>query len=150
MAGQMDLFKGKRQRGVKAPPPHEFLVHVSIADTLDRWLSPGWLWWHTPSGGERPKRTNPKTGKLYSPEAARLKRMGAKDGISDFILIGPPWASVYGYELKRQGKRPTEEQLDWGARIIAAGGYWAWGDSYDDAIQTFKTWGALPKTIHPQ
>ena len=150
IAKQMDLFKGKRQRGVKAPAPLEFPVHVAIADTLDRWIRPGWLWWHHPAGGERPKRVDPRTGKPYSPEASRLKRMGAKDGISDFILIGPPSGFVYAYELKRKGKRPTYEQEDFGAKIIAAGGQWAWGDTYDHAIATFQDWGALPKTIHPQ
>jgi hypothetical protein len=146
---QLSLLKGNRQRGVKAPAPLEFHVHVTIADTLDRWIQPNWLWWHHPGGEERPSKTD-ANGNRYSPAAGRLKRMGTKSGISDFILIAPPQAMVCAYELKRKGKRPTEEQMDFGARIIAAGGRWAWGDDYHHAIQTFQDWGALPKGIKVQ
>jgi hypothetical protein len=149
IAKQLSLWGSKRQRGVKAPPPLEFNVHVAIADTLRRWVSPGWLWMHVPNGEERPSKIDAK-GRRYSPAADRLKRMGARDGVADFILIGPPTATVFAYELKRQGKRPTETQMQFGAEIIAAGGYWAWGDTYDHAIATFQEWGALPRTIHPQ
>ena len=52
-ARQLSLFKGKRQRGVAAPPPKEFATHCALADLLRRWTMPGWVWTHFPSGEER-------------------------------------------------------------------------------------------------
>jgi len=147
---QLSLLKGKRQKGEVPPSPSEFAVHVALADTLRRFCLPGWIWWHHPAGGKRPQKMNPKTGQLWSPEGERLRRMGAKPGIADFIFVGRPCATVYAYELKRFCKKPTEEQLQWGAQIIAAGGCWAWGDTFDHAITTWKDWGILPKGIKVQ
>lgn len=144
---QLDMFKRRRQRGVKPKPPPEFNVHCAIADTLERWLMPGWKWWHTPNGGERTKRQNPKTGRWYSPEGQRLKRMGARKGVSDFALICKPYAQLHVYELKVEGEEPTEEQLEFGAGVEECGGVFAWGDTYKHAITTFQEWGALPTTI---
>ena len=42
-ARQLSLFKGKRQRGVAAPPPKEFATHCALADLLRRWTMPGWV-----------------------------------------------------------------------------------------------------------
>ena len=149
MAKQMDLFKSKRQRGKAPPAPSEFLVHVSLADTLRRWLSPGWIFIHYPAGEERPAKITAE-GKRFSPAAERLKRMGTRDGVSDFLLFGPPTARLHSYELKKKGKRPTALQLAWGDEVLAAGGRFDWGDSYDHAVRTFQDWGALPTTIKVQ
>jgi hypothetical protein len=146
-ARQLSLWKSKRQRGVKPKPAPEFPVHCAIADTLYRWIAPGWLFWHTPNGGERTKRIDPRTGRRYSPEGQRLKRMGLRDGVSDFLLIGPPAAQLHAYELKREGETPTEEQLQFGQDVLNAGGKFAWGDTYEHAIAQMQAWGALPSTL---
>jgi hypothetical protein len=145
MPGQLSLFKGKQQRGVKAPPAAEFLVHCAIADTLNRWLMPGWVWFHPPNGGERPARII--DGRRVSVEGGRLKRMGARSGTSDFILCGPPNGRMHALELKRQGLTPTEDQTLFGKQVALAGGAWAWCDGYKPAIHILQVWGALPVNI---
>jgi hypothetical protein len=135
-ARQLDLLRGPRQRGKRPPPPSEFAVHCLVADTLDRWLMPGWVWFHPANGELREALT-----------AGRLKRMGVKPGIPDFVFIAPPNGRLFGFELKRRGQQPGPTQRAMGQRILAAGGYWAWGDSYEKAIAVLKAWGALPDRI---
>ena len=146
-ARQLDIFKGNRQRGRAPPPPEEFPVHCMIADTLKRWVAPGWVWTHPPNGGERAKRQNPHTGRWYSPDGQRLARMGTRPGVSDFLLIGPPSGRLHALELKRHGEKPSEEQYQFLADIEAAGGAAAWVDTYDGAVIQLKAWGALPTTV---
>lgn len=134
---QLSLFKGKRQRGVRAPSATEFQLHCSIADAIRATkLSPGWGWMHPANGEHR----NPITG-------ARLQRMGVQPGAPDLLLWGPPHATLHGLELKRRGQKPTTGQYDFGQQIIHAGGQWAWVDSYDGAIAQLRAWGALPTMI---
>jgi hypothetical protein len=139
MTGQTDLFKSKRQRGTKPPPPLEFPVHCMIADTLNRWLCGGWIWFHCPSGELRQIQT-----------AKKLKRMGVKKGVADFLLVEPVRGRLHALELKRLGEKPTDEQERFGSDLRAAGGVWAWTDSYVGAIVILKCWGALPEGINPQ
>jgi hypothetical protein len=103
-----------------------------IADSLR--LQCRWIWWHTPSGELRTKAT-----------AAKLQRMGVKKGVADFLLVKPHSAGrLYALELKRKGKKPSQEQLDFGEALEQAGGVWDWCDSYERAIAILKRWGALP------
>jgi hypothetical protein len=132
MTGQLDIFKGKRQRGVKPPDPLEIAIHGMVADVLNRWLTPGWMWWHTPNGGLRDKAT-----------AGMMKRLGAKPGVSDFLLISPGMAQLHALELKRRLHKPTDDQMAFLEAVGAAGGKQAWTDGFDGAIAILKRWGAL-------
>lgn len=148
-ARQLSLWGGKRQRGRRAPAPLEFAVHCTIADALRASpLAPGWSWFHPPNGGERPARI--VRGKRVSFEGSRLARMGLRPGVADFLLFGPPHATLHAFELKRRGEKPTEVQLAWGAEVIAAGGKWAWGDTLEAAIAQFSEWGAVRSTLRVQ
>jgi hypothetical protein len=94
--------------------------------TLFRWVDanrarhPALAWlYHTPNGGNRDKRQNPKTGQWYSPSAVKLKRMGARAGIPDLILPlrmpapgGRLWLGWVG-ELKVGDNTTTAEQEAW-------------------------------------
>ena len=117
------------------PPPMEFEVHCQIADLLAVAISPGWSWFHVPNGEKRDKAT-----------AARLKRMGVKPGISDFLLIAPEGARLHALELKRQGKKPTDEQYVFMDAVFMAGGQSTWVDNFDDALIELKRWGAIRVT----
>jgi hypothetical protein len=55
---QLDLFRGKQQRGVKPSPALEFALHCAVADTITRWILPGWKWTHLPFGENRDHRVN--------------------------------------------------------------------------------------------
>jgi hypothetical protein len=88
---QLSLFKSKRQRGRKPPPPLELSSHIVVADILRRWCNPAWEWTHIPSGEKRHIGT-----------AMKLKRMGVRPGWPDFVFAGPDATTVW-VELKRQG-----------------------------------------------
>ena len=77
MAGQLSLFRGKRQRGQAPPGPTEYQLHCAVADTVRRWIMPGWIFTHIASGEKRDQVT-----------AARLKRMGVVGGFPDLVFFG--------------------------------------------------------------
>lgn len=136
MPGQLSLFKGKRQRGVKRPPSKEFATHCMVADMLRRWQTPGWRWSHFPAGEWR----HPAT-------AMRLKRMGVQVGWPDFILLKPDDGGAHFLELKRAGSTLTDWQfafMEW----CAHNGYpYVWCDNFKDAIACLKNWGALRASV---
>jgi hypothetical protein len=132
MTGQLSLFAGSGQRGRKPPPAKEFATHCMIADTLRHSLEPGWIWFHPANGELRDDATG-----------AKLKRLGVKPGVSDFILIAPNGGRVHALELKRKGNRPTEAQYAFLAAVLVAGGRSAWVDGYQPAIEQLAAWGAV-------
>ena len=82
--------------------------HIVVAQWLDLH---GIKWFHTPNGGGR-----------HPAEAARMRAMGVKRGVPDFLIIDPPpKALAHGaaLELKRRtshGERRaalTPEQREW-------------------------------------
>ena len=139
---QLSLFKGKRQRGVKAPPALEFHLHCMVADMLRRWQTPGWRWSHFPAGEFRPWGTG-----------NRLRRMGLQVGWPDFILLSPrafstdPPGHVHFLELKREGAKLTDYQHAF-MEFCALNGYpYIWCDNFKDAIAALKNWGALRASV---
>ena len=77
-AAAVDLLKGKRQKGTKAPGPSEFRIQCAVADYLRRGVADGWLWNHFPAGELRTEETG-----------GRLKRAGLQPGWFDLVLISP-------------------------------------------------------------
>jgi hypothetical protein len=147
---QLDLLKGPRQRGVRPTGATEFEMHCVIADYLRVGKAPGWLWFHPPNGGERSaiwKENKDGTITRRSIEGGRLKRMGARAGVSDFILIQPGGARVHVLELKRRGEKPTESQLLFMDEVEQAGGKVAWVDTVDDALAVLEGWGAIRRQV---
>jgi hypothetical protein len=128
---QLSLFKGKRQRGVRAPAAAEFRTQCALADLLRNWASPEWFWTAFPAGEKRTAATG-----------ARLKRMGAKPGVSDFIFIAPN-GLFFGLELKRRNGRLSEPQeafADWCFRHNVP---YAVANSYDTAKEILVAWGVI-------
>lgn len=136
---QYNLFKSRRQRGVRAPPALEVKTHIALADTLDRWVKKDdWLWTHIPLGGKRTLAT----GSL-------LKRMGAKPGWPDFIFIA--WTGhVYFLELKRVGNDLSEHQDAFFAACAARGIECRAATGYKEAVTILQKWGVLPNRLHVQ
>ena len=135
MARQLDLLKGPRQRGTKAPAASEFAIHCMVADTLDRWITRGWRYSHIPSGEAR----EPVTG-------ARLKRMGLKPGLFDLLLIDPN-GRHYWLELKRKANTMSSSQLEWAAFFNITGVPHATAVGYQQAIDQLKLWGAVRASL---
>jgi hypothetical protein len=130
MNHQLHLFTRRKAR--KLPPAKEFATHCAVADLLRVSLSPGWIWFHYPAGENRDARTG-----------ARLKRMGTKAGVADFLFISPPNGLFHALELKRGNLKPTPEQLEFLHQVKAAGGKANWCNSFDGAVAVLKHWGAL-------
>lgn len=129
---QLHLFKGKRQRGTRPPPPPELSLHCLIADTVKRWINPHWRFTHLPFGEHRHVVT-----------AMRLKRMGVTPGWPDFMFVGPN-RSVFWLELKRARRgRLSTEQADIAAHLVACGFAYLCTSSYEDAVATLVDLGIL-------
>lgn len=92
--------------------------------------APGVVYWHTPNGGHRRKA-----------EAAILKGLGVRAGVSDIIAIHK--GRVFALELKAPEGRPTESQMQFISEINAAGGFGCIAHGLDKAIKVLETWGLL-------
>jgi hypothetical protein len=137
-AGQLNLFKGKRQRGLRPPPPLEFATQCALADTLQRWGNPEWFWSHLPSGDKR----HPIT-------AMRLKRMGLRRGLPDFIFLCSDGHTAW-LELKRPNGKLSVEQAAFLDFCQARGDSVLLARTYDDAVALLQDLGVLPRTVKPQ
>ena len=138
---QLNLFKSKRQRGTVLPPPPEFESHCALADTIRRWIMPHWYWFHYPSGELREHQVI--NGKRVSLAGARLQRMGAKPGVSDFGFFHGS-GKVCWLELKRkEGGVVTDDQSDFLAFMGACGHGVALCWSYEEAVATLVDWEIL-------
>jgi hypothetical protein len=140
MTGQLSLFKGKRQRGTRPPPPKEFALHCAVADTVRRWILPGWIWSHFPAGEARPHEVI--RGERVSLTGARLQRMGLNPGFPDFQFFHLQGRCCF-LELKRQGGDLSEEQVAIAKHLIRAGHGYLMTNSFDDAIATLVDWRIL-------
>jgi hypothetical protein len=147
---QLSLFKGKRQRGIAAPPPLEFGTHATLADICKRWINPHWKFTHLPLGEHREHRISPRTGKRYSLSGQRLQRMGVQPGWPDFIFVGPD-TQVFWLELKRlKTGRLSEDQSEVLAHLVACGFAVLVTTSLDDAVDTLKQAGILRSNLEVQ
>ena len=135
---QLNLFKSKRQRGVRMPPPLECYLHFSIADILGKWLSAGWQYNHIASGEYRTPAT-----------AARLKRLGVRPGWPDLILLSPEGRPFF-LELKRRGGKLSKDQRVFADWCAAHSVTFRWFDSFDDTLNQLKEWGAIRTGIQVQ
>jgi hypothetical protein len=140
MTGQMNLFKGKRQRGTQPLPPKEFALHCAVADTVRRWILPGWVWTHFPAGEARPAQII--KGKRVSLTGMRLMRMGLNTGFPDFQFFHVGGRCCF-LELKRKGNTADEDQARIAVHLIRAGHGYLLTDSYDDAIAVLVDWQVL-------
>lgn len=85
------------------------------------------LWphaFHVPNGGHRPTVTVQKRGKAYrySPAGKKLKDMGTKPGVSDWIILCPSgqWHGA-AIELKAKGGTLQKTQREFLERVGNAG-----------------------------
>jgi hypothetical protein len=128
---QLSLFKSKRQRGTVIPSSKEFALHCMVADTVRRWILPGWIWTHFPAGEARTAITG-----------SRLKRMGLNRGFPDFQFFHRDGACCF-LELKRKGSRLDEYQDGVASHLKAAGHRHLVTDSFDTAIASLVEWKIL-------
>ena len=118
----------------------ERVLQTALVEHLRLRGRDGVLWLHVPNGGSRDIR-----------EATNLKRMGALAGASDLLLFRPGacphcgTARLEGFalELKSDGGRPSEAQLNFMARFAAAGGHTCFASNLDRALAVLEAWQLL-------
>lgn len=126
-------------RSLLPKPPHaprndaEFRLTCAVADHLRLSACPGVVWFHVPNGEARTARTG-----------ARLKRMGVRRGVGDFIIKIDAQA-VAMLELKAAGGRSSPEQIAFAAAWRGAGGLYRVAVGIDEALEALRSWGALPR-----
>ena len=111
--------------------PLELTLHKAVVQALQEHCYPYWCWFHVPNGAP----TNAITG-------ARFKAMGLKPGIPDLVLVAPD-NTVRFLELKREGGKLSEAQLDFQVFCIAHGHQHAVVDNLRDALAVLSNWNCL-------
>ena len=95
---------------------------------------------------------HPANGGYRKPvEAAILKGLGVVAGVADVLLFRPGAcphccsARLEGFalELKSDGGRPSEAQLNFMARFAAAGGHTCFASDLDRALAVLEAWQLL-------
>lgn len=105
-----------------------------------------------PNGGMRPKKRNAR-GKLYSPEAERLRAEGVRPGVLD-VQMPIPYKGYHGLwiEMKYGKNDLTEEQSDFAKAMIHYGHCvrvcWDW-ESARDVILDYMGLLDFPDILPP-
>lgn len=105
-------------------------IQRSVVQHLRARGAPGLIFIHVPNGGYR-----------RPVEAAILKGMGMRAGVSDLLLFRN--GKFYALELKALGGRPTEAQIEFLSDINKAGGFSCLCEGLDRALRVLETWGLL-------
>jgi hypothetical protein len=119
------------------PVPSEYQECVALAQWLDRH---GIVYTHVPMGGLRDRKS-----------AAKLKRMGAKAGVPDYLIFSSPpllWTQINGVaiEMKRRaGGTMTVPQRSWLADLGALGWWCMVARGAEDAIERLRSLGYGPQ-----
>jgi hypothetical protein len=133
---QLDLLKGKRQKGKLPDEPLEYETQCALAAVLRSYSNPEWFWTAFPADGLRTKAT-----------AGRMKQAGLRAGMTDFIFISPD-GQFAGLELKR-GKlgRLSEAQESFRKWCLRHGVAYAVARNYGEAVEVLVGWGVLKTEV---
>ena len=114
----------KRRQQPERKIPRAVISHLRLR------AQPGVVYFAVPNGGYR-----------NVVEARNLKLDGVTAGVSDIIMLHD--GNMFALELKAEGGRPTESQLEFIDLVKAAGGYAVWVNGLDAALRTLECWGIL-------
>ena len=129
----LELAEGRKPRARRAPVarPKEIVLHMAVAKVLRDHALETWAWTHIPSGELRSKIT-----------AFKLKRMGAKPGWPDFILVAPT-GRFHALELKRSGARLSGPQEEFQSWCIKHAVKHSVAYNLDQALAVLDSWSCL-------
>lgn len=105
-------------------------IQRAIFQHLKARKAPGTFAFHVPNGGQR-----------KPVEAAIMKGLGVTAGVPDVIAIRA--GRAYGLELKAEGGKASEKQIEAMAAMEAAGAAVALAVGLDAAIRQLEDWGLL-------
>lgn len=123
--------------------PEQELVHKPVVEHLRTRGVPGLLFWHTPQGVKYGGRRNRKGINI---QGAIMKGLGARAGVSDILALHD--GKFYALELKADGGRASEHQLEFIADVEAAGGFTCIAEGLDEALKALEAWGLLRGTAN--
>lgn len=84
-----------------------------------------------------------KNGKFYTATGNKLKAMGKKKGVPDFLIFNHSTNNAYcglAIELKVNDNKPTPEQKDWLLVLSLIGWKTLWTNSFDEAIKVIENY----------
>lgn len=110
-------------------------IHKTICQHLAERPAPNMVWFHVPNEGKRSYKS-----------AARLKKMGMRKGVADFIFIHG--GRTFALELKLPKKNPSIEQMQFISDVNAAGGFACMAQGLDASLRVLETWGLLKPESH--
>ena len=105
-------------------------IQKTVFEHLRMRGAPGVFAWHPFTGGYR----RPK-------EAAIYKGLGARAGLPDVMVLHQ--GRLFGLELKAEGGRATDKQLETIAALREAGAFTAIAEGLDRALAVLESWGIL-------
>ena len=105
-------------------------IHRAVVQHLRQRSVPGVVFLHVPNGGKR-----------RAIEAAIFKSLGVRAGASDLLL----WhrGKSFALELKAEGGRATQAQIDFLSDMKKAGAFTCLADGLDRALAALEQWGLL-------
>jgi hypothetical protein len=98
----------------------------------------GLVWFAVPNGN---KLGGKISAKGIAIQGSINRGFGVKAGVADLIFLHD--AKFFTLELKVGNNRPTEPQLEFIARVNAAGGYACWCSGLDAALRILESWQLL-------
>lgn len=116
----------------------EQILHRAVAAHLRQRGVPGLVWWHTANGMFAGGKRNRKGVAI---QGAIMKSLGVRAGVSDIVAFHA--GKFHCLELKAEGGRPTEAQLEFLADVDREGGYTAMAEGLDRALKVLEGWNLL-------
>lgn len=112
---------------------NEQAIHQTVVAHLKQRGVPGLVFFHVPNGAF--------LGGKRVIQGSIMKSLGTRAGVADLILLRN--SNAYALELKAEGGRPTEAQMEFMSDWISAGGFGCIVDGLDRALKVLETWGLL-------
>lgn len=108
-------------------------IHRAVVAHLRQRGMPGVVFFHVPNGAF--------FGARRAIQGAIMKGLGMRAGVADLIILHG--GRGYALELKAQGGRATEAQMEFMDDWRRAGGFGVIAEGLDRALQCLETWGIL-------
>lgn len=110
-------------------------IHRAVVGHLRLRGMPGIVYWHAPMGMHAASRV----------QGSIMRSLGARAGVCDLILVHD--SKIFGLELKAEGGRVTEPQIEFMRDLDRAGGFTAVATGIDQALNTLEIWGLLRPAV---
>ena len=114
----------------------ELALHYAVAELLERCALPGVIHWHTNNSSDNPRH------------GAKMKRMGVKPGVADFVVLTPGIKAPSFLELKSKTGRLSEPQLQFGLEVKLLGCRYEIARTLDEAAEFLTDIGAI-RSVNP-